>query len=110
MSENKKDTIYKLTTFKRLNENAKIFGYPFGIFFIVVIWIVINVFAVISVSFLMKIFFGILGFFGLIIITVVYKKYGLKASQKYIDLIFKKVKIIKCNEQIRIKKINLKDE
>jgi glycine betaine/choline ABC-type transport system substrate-binding protein len=59
------------------------------------------------VSFFLKIVALIIGLGGVVLITFVYKKHGLKAIQKKYDLFFKKLEVLKINEQIIIKKVNL---
>jgi len=106
MSE--KDKVYKLQTYKKLNADATIGGFPFGVFFIVIMWLTINVFIVVSVSFVYKIVVAFIALIGMVLLITIFKKHGLKATQKYIDLFFKKVQVIKLNEQIKIKKIKIK--
>ena len=102
--------VYKLNTFKRLNAPATIFGFPYGIFFIVISWLIINMFLIMSVNYAVKIIIVIIALAGLVGITVVYKKYGIKATSKFIISLLEKVEVVKMNEQINIKKLNLKNK
>lgn len=100
--------IYKLKTFKRINQDATILGFPFSVFFILFFWVLIFGMLVGSVKSIMKIPLILIGLGGVGLMSYIYNKKGLKNLQKGYDLYFKKVDVIKINEQIIIKKLKLK--
>ena len=107
MSEKGEHIIYKLKTYKRLNKDALIFGLPFGVFFIVLAWVMFNLFLIFASPFLMKILFLVLLISGVLFANIIYKKYSIKYISKQIELFFRKVDVVKINENIVIKRKKL---
>jgi len=102
------ENLYKLKTYKRINRNATIYGFPFSVFFVLFLWVLIFIMIIINASFIMKIVALIIGLAGIGGITYIFKTKGIKNIQKSYDLYFKKIDVIKINEQIIIKKKKMK--
>lgn len=97
-----KTDINKLKTYKRLNAPATIFGFPYGIFFIVLIWIISILFLFMSVPFFTGVIILIIGVLGLFGLIIVYKKYGIKSISKKYNLYFNNIEVVKINENVII--------
>ncbi len=98
----------KLETFKKIDSEALIYGFPFTVFFVLIMWIIIAVLIIIKVPLNLKIVWGIITIAGIFFVLIVFKKYGLKLFLKNFDLYFKNIDEIKFNEPIIINKRKLK--
>jgi len=95
-----------LKTYKRINKEADIFGFPFMIFFALLLFTILSFLIVYSVGLFIAviwicIYIGIIGVFWF-----TYKKYGLKQTLKNIELYFRNPEVIKVNGTIKIKKLD----
>lgn len=104
--ENEK--IVKFTTYKKINSEALIYGFPFTIFFILIVWLLVSGLIIASVPFNIKLLWGIITIAGVIAVFLIYQKYGLKSFLKLLELQFKNINVIKNNEPLIINKEPLK--
>jgi len=97
-------------TFKKINRQATLFGLPYLIFFITILFLIIFGFIFLSVKQLtIKIILGSIIIIFLVMINFLYKKLGMKYFLKTYDLFFRDINHLKDNEPLKIQR-NGKDK
>ena len=97
----------KFVTYKRLNAEAEIFGFPFMIFFYLLIFTIVSVLIMFSASFIIS-FLWVMIYLGVIITaSITFKKYGIKTALKNMELFFRNPTVVKYNQSLIIEKLDL---
>lgn len=91
-------------SYRRINKDAEIFGFPFMMFFALLLLSVFSLLIILLMGFIFSVIWFLI-YIGIIIVSwLVYQKYGLKQTLKNIELYFRNPEVIKIKGSIKIKK------